>query len=139
MVEVQEPADLSVTLEWTGFEIGEEDGHLGLGFPRVLEALDRSAWSPDQLSALWGPGRGRSLLPAAADAYFRAERVRGGDTLDAGFSVLVGTGGDGTLGSELFGRGSAMLIPHAAGDLELSGSVDAIRCRPPEPTSEEGE
>jgi mannose-6-phosphate isomerase len=73
------------------------------------------------------------LLPAAADPWFRAEAVRGGDELDAGYSVLVGLSGEGTLGDEPFGRGVALLVPHAAGPLTVSGDVEAIRCRPPAP------
>ena len=86
MVEVQEPTDLSVLLEWDGFELSEDEGHLDLGWDTALGALDRSAWDEARVEALRGPGAGRSMLPPAADAWFRAERVRGGDELDAGFS-----------------------------------------------------
>jgi mannose-6-phosphate isomerase len=99
----------------------------------ALAALDRSAWDDERTAALRGPGAGRSLLPAAADPWFRAERVRGGDELDAGFSVLVGLAGTGDLAGEPFGRGTALLVPHAAGPLTVSGDVEAIRCRPPVP------
>jgi mannose-6-phosphate isomerase len=142
LVELQEPTDLSVTLEWTGFEIGEDDGHLGLGWPRVLEALDRSGWDERRLAALRAtPGR-RELLPPEAEPYFRAERVSGPETLEPGFSVLVGTRGMGTLATSetelVFGRGSAVLSPHSAGELVLAGDVEGLRCRPPAPTSGEG-
>jgi mannose-6-phosphate isomerase len=133
MVEAQEPTDLSVLLEWEGFELTEDDGHLGLGWDRALQALDSSAWSAERVAALRGPGAGRSLLPAAADPFFRAERVRGGDALDAGFSILVGLAGSGELGGEPFGRGTAMLVPYAAGPLTLGGDAEAIRCCPPAP------
>jgi mannose-6-phosphate isomerase len=142
IVELQEPTDLSVTLEWTGFELGEEDGHLGLGWPRVLEALDRSGWDQPRLAALRGPAGTRSLLPADADPYFRAERVSGGETLDPGFSVLVGTAGSGTLstGSAVlaFERGGVVLSPFSAGELVLAGDVEGLRCRPPDPAMGEG-
>jgi mannose-6-phosphate isomerase len=133
MVEVQEPADLSVLLEWDGFELTEDEGHLGLGWDTALQALDLSGWEPSRVEALRGPGAGRSLLPAAADPWFRAERVRGGDELDAGFSILVGLAGSGSVGDEPFGRGTALLVPYAAGPLRVSGDVRAIRCRPPAP------
>jgi mannose-6-phosphate isomerase len=131
MVEVQEPTDLSVLLEWDGFELTEDEGHLDLGWDRALQALDRSAWSEERVAALRGPGPGHSMLPPAADPWFRAERVRGGDELDAGFSILVGLAGSGDLGGTPFGRGTALLVPHAAGPLTLGGGVEAIRCRPP--------
>ena len=133
MVEVQEPTDLSVLLEWEGFELTEDEGHLGLGWDSALRALDRSVWDGPRAAALRGPGAGRSLLPAAADQWFRAERVRGGDELDAGFSILVALSGDGELGDEPFARGTALLVPFDAGPLTLSGDVEAIRCRPPDP------
>src|SRR5919107_3096589 len=93
MVEVQEPTDLSVLLEWECFELTEDEGHLGLGWEVALAALDRSAWSRERAAALRGPGAGRSLLPAAADPWFRAEPGRGRDTLEAGYSILVGLAG----------------------------------------------
>jgi mannose-6-phosphate isomerase len=142
MVELQEPTDFSVLLEWDGFELTEDEGHLELGWDRALAALDRSAWDEDRVAALRGPARGARLLPEAADPYFRAERVAGGDALDAGFSILVGLAGAGTLatgdGALPFGRGSAALIPHAAGATELRGDVDALRCRPADPGAGEG-
>jgi mannose-6-phosphate isomerase len=131
MVEVQEPTDLSVLLEWDGFELTEDDGHLGLGWDTALQALDLGAWDEARVSALRGSGTGRSLLPAAADACFRAERVRRGDELDAGFSILVGLEGSGDLDGVELARGTALLVPHAAGPLTVSGDVEAIRCRPP--------
>jgi mannose-6-phosphate isomerase len=133
IVEVQEPTDLSVLLEWEGFELTEDDGHLGLGWEVALTALDRSASDDERTAALRGPGAGRSLLPAAADPWFRAERVRGGDELDAGFSILVGLAGSGELGGVALARGTALLVPHASGPLTVSGDLEAIRCRPPAP------
>ena len=130
---VQEPTDLSVLLEWNGFELTEDEGHLDLGWDTALQALDRSAWSEERVRALRGPGPGRSLLPPEADAWFRAERVHGGDELDAGFSILVGLAGEGSLGGEPFGRGTVRLVPYGAGSLTLEGDVEAIRCRPPAP------
>ena len=57
-------------------------------------------------------------------------------TLDPGFSVLVVLAGAGRITSERGGslalrRGGTTLIPHAAGGTTLSGSLDAVRCRPP--------
>jgi mannose-6-phosphate isomerase len=141
LVELQEPTDLSILLEWEGFELTEDEGHLDLGWERALQALDRSAWDADRVAALRG-GDGR-LLPPEADPYFRVERVRGGDALDAGFSVLVGIAGAGSLtteggGEQPFRRGDALLVPHAAGSGSLGGDVEALRCRPPAPDAGAG-
>ena len=135
IVELQEPTDFSVLLEWEGFELSPDDGHLGLGWDTALGALDRTAWDAGRLAGLTAGGD--RLLPEAANAYFRAEHLTGGDALDPGFSILVGLAGEGTLameGGELpFGRGSAVLVPYAAGAGELRGDVTAIRSRGPAP------
>ena len=62
MVEVQEPTDLSVLLEWEGFELTEDEGHLDLGWDTALQALDRSVWDAPRAAALRGPGAGLSLI-----------------------------------------------------------------------------
>ena len=127
MVELQEPTDLSVLLEWDGFELSEDDGHLNLGWDRALQALDRRGWDEDQAHALRGPG-----LPDGADPYFRAERLHRGAVLDPGFSILVALGGKGTLATEAgeleLTRGAVALLPHAAGAGELQGNVEAAAC-----------
>ena len=122
LIELQEPTDLSINLEWAGFDLTEDGSHLGLGWDIALSALNREAF----------PGTTAPRLPPGAAAFFRAERVSGGDTLDPGFSVLLGLEGSGDLAGLPVHRGSAILIPHAAGALTLGGDVEALRCRPPE-------
>ncbi len=40
VLELQEPTDLSILLEWDGFAVdGDKDGHLNLGFDVALDAL----------------------------------------------------------------------------------------------------
>jgi mannose-6-phosphate isomerase len=134
LVELQEPTDFSAMLEWDSFPLTEEQAHLGLGWDRALEALDRGPAED--------PGPHDGLLPSAADPYFRAERRTGGAALDPGFSILVGLAGSGTLatdgGDVPFGRGSAVLVPYAAGAGELRGEFSAIRCRPADPAAGAG-
>jgi mannose-6-phosphate isomerase len=127
LAELQEPTDLSINLEWAGFDLTEDGSHLGLGWDVALQALDRDGWSADRLAWLHG-----DELPEAAAPYFRAERVQQGDTLDPGFSVLLGLDGAGELDGLPVRAGSAVLIPHAAGELSLTGDIEALRCRPPE-------
>ncbi|WP_433363993.1 class I mannose-6-phosphate isomerase [Actinoplanes sp. CA-142083] len=126
LVEIQEPTDFSVLLEYS--EFGLADGHLGLGYDLALACVDRSAWSPSRLAGLRG---GETLLPAAADEFFRASRHRGGDRLEQGFSILVAVAGGGRLTGEQdnlsIRRGDTLLVPHAAGPLRLDGPVEAIR------------
>jgi mannose-6-phosphate isomerase len=140
LVELQEPTDLSISIEWTGFELNPDSARLGLDWDVALQAVDRTAWDDERLAALTR-GNG-SLLGADADPYFRADHIEGGAQLDQGFAILVGTDGAGTLetdrGGEMpFTRGDAVLIPHAAGAGELRGDVAAIRSRPADPDAPE--
>ena len=140
VVELQEPTDLSVLLEWEGFAVdGARDGHLGLGFDVALKCVDRSGWGVERLERLRTAGRqpGVSLLPEEADPFFRAERHGGGAKLDPGFSILVVLEGSGGLthdgGQTPLTRGATVLVPHAAGEVRLVGELEVVRCRPPAP------
>lgn len=133
LLEVQEPEDLSILLEWSGFAVdGARDGHLGLGFELALEAVDRRGRTAEEIAELTRPGP-TSLLPAAADSYFRIERLRvdGSATLDAGFAVVVVADGDAVLGDVEAPRGSTVLVPAAAGAVPVTGTATLLVCRPP--------
>ncbi len=148
VVELQEPADFSVLLERTGFRLPTvARADLGLGDEVALSCLDRSAWSAQRLRDVRThtvPGSGQvSALPKSADPFFRAERVvvDGTESLDPGFSVLVVLAGEGSLRSGTDGeeiplaRGRTVLVPYAAGETTLTGSLDLVRCRPPSPAA----
>ena len=145
LVELQEPTDLSVLLEWEGFAVdGRSEGHLGLGFELALACVDHSGWSPARLGRLRG-GRGPArpgverLFPTEADPFFRAERLRPDPAaaLEAAFSILVVTHGSGRLetpgGTLDLGRGDTVLVPFAAGAGTVRGRLEAVRCLPPAP------
>lgn len=143
LVEVQQPEDLSILLEWQDFEIdGTRDGHLGLGFDRALDAVQARALTGAQADTLIAPDSSArsALVPAAAD-YFRIERVLPGaqSVLAPGLAVLVVLAGAGELsgagGVQPLTPGTVLLLPHAAGELALTGSVHAIVCRPPLPAT----
>jgi mannose-6-phosphate isomerase len=142
IVELQQPTDLSVLLEWEGFGIADErEATLGLGWDVALGCVERSAQDPGTLRAARdaaGDGPVTSLLPAAADAFFRAERVAPSPVaeLARGFSVLVVVEGAGALHPEDGGplpvrRGDTVLVPWAAGACGVEGDLVAIACRPP--------
>jgi mannose-6-phosphate isomerase len=130
LVEIQEPTDYSVLLEYEGY--GLADGHLGLGYDLALECVDRGAWTPSRIDGLRGTER---LLPEAAGEFFTARRLGGGDRPDRGFSVLIVVSGEGRLTGERddlsVRRGDTLLIPYAAGPLHLTGQIEAIRLAPP--------
>lgn len=142
ILEVQEPTDFSVLLEWRGFQIdGSRDGHLGLGFDVALGAVEMDALPVAQLAGLVrrageDADSSAGLLPSGADPFFRAESVSGGGaSLPAGFGVLVVTAGDGSveggLGDPIAVRaGMTLVVPAAAGPWRLHGEVAAICCRP---------
>src|SRR6185437_7020420 len=149
LVELQEPTDFSILLEWAGFAIdGVAQGHLGLGFDTVLAALDYSGWDAARLAALRSPRPDAAertgvtrLLPARADDFFRAERVEPSEPVDfePGYAILVVVSGRGQLtypsGSLAVRRGSTVLVPYGAGLTTLEGELRALRCRPPSPVA----
>ena len=140
VIELQEPADLSIMLEWSTFSLTESDSTLGLSLEEALSCIDRKACPPERLKGLHGrslnSGVG-SLLPSEADAFFVAERVDTavGRHLSQSYGVLVVTGGSGHLATEdgfsaPVGRGSTVAIPYSAGPAVLSGDLEGVRCLP---------
>jgi mannose-6-phosphate isomerase len=138
LVELQEPTDWSVLLEWRGLPVDPSDATLGLSSDEALACVGRRAYGPERLAALRGrrlEAAAGPLLPAEADPFFVAERVRSGGRLSPGYSVLIVTEGQGAIAAETgtpvpAGRGSTVLVPHAAGACALTGDFLAIRARP---------
>ena len=139
MIELQEPSDLSVLLEWPPADGDTWD--LGLGPDTALAAVDRSAWPGRRLDELIrrpGERPRERLLPSRSAAFFGAERLRPAPKLELepGFSILVVLDGEGQLeydeGHLDLARGLTVLVPHGAGRCRLRGGLDVIRCLPPE-------
>ena len=154
VLELQEPTDLSILLEWEGLAIdGEQDGHLGLGFDVALQAVDLRPWTAADLARVrcsLGDGPGGipglvSVLPGGADPYFRAHRIapQGSSVaVPAGLSVLLVLTGTGSVetaeaGTHQVTRGDALLVPWSAGNWSLDGDVTALLTRPPAPDAPE--
>lgn len=147
VLELQEPTDWSILLEWEGFDVdGRRDGHLGLGFDVALDAVRTDPLGADEVRRLrvpvsMQPDAGPpGLLAESATGFFRAARVGGGDVreLPAGFMVLVATSGAGRLACESgepvdIGAGDVLVVPHAAGAVHVVGDVEGYVCRPPGP------
>lgn len=138
VVELQEPADLSVLLEFTGFPgIDRSAAFLDLDEQLALTALDRSAWAGERLAELIVPRRLGWALPAKAEPFFRAERivVDGTHAVDSGYAVFVVVDGAGELrtasGDVAVSRGATVLVPYGAGPVEITGILELVRCRPP--------
>ena len=134
IVELQEPTDFSVLLEWDGFDLdGPADGHLGLGFDVALDAVrtdafdgadvDRLVRRADATDAPGAPGR---CCPTLADPYFRAWGVdaptrrghRSGGVLGRRRHRREGTL-SGPAAASTISRGDAFVVPHAAGAADV--------------------
>jgi mannose-6-phosphate isomerase len=141
IVELQEPSDLSVLLEWDGFGIADTaEATLGLGWEVALACVETAARDPESLRAprVRRDATVARLLPRAADPFFRAERIAPAPMapLERGFTILVVIDGAGVLhGGEALPvlRGDTVLVPWEAGPCHLEGDVVAIACRPPAP------
>lgn len=142
ILEVQQPSDLSILLEWEGYEIdGAAVGHLGAGWEIALDAVDVRGRDRDELEKLITRAAAPELLPPEAARWFRVAQHDGGDrdVLPAAFRVLVAVEGAGRIEPagaagwppvEL-ARGATVVVPHAAGPLRLAGDVRVVECSPP--------
>jgi mannose-6-phosphate isomerase len=143
VLELQEPTDLSALLEWNDFAVdGAKDGHLGLGFDLVLDALRYTPVDKDESSLLLtrnrlsAPG---SIFTAAADPYFRADYISAlTGSIESGFGIFLGLSGGGEVCFESaekihIVKGDALLVPTAAGSWSVNG-VEGLLARPPLPS-----
>jgi len=142
VLELQEPTDMSALLEWNEFAVdGVKDGHLGLGFDTVLDALRYSPIDRNEAEKLFVPQRlfganDLSIFSEAANPYFRADYLTGKNSkVNAGFAIVLILVGAGTItfehGSSMpIEKGDAIVIPHSEGDWILNGA-QGIVCRPP--------
>jgi mannose-6-phosphate isomerase len=147
LVELQEPTDLSILVEWRRFGVSSGTEHLGLGWDAALGSIDTSPLDLDEFTRRASPSGPsvENVFPPQADTYFRAQRVRpAGWTVElpGSFAVLVVLGGDGVLRTERGGdvalhRGDTCLVPHAAGAVTLEGDLELLRCLPPAPDAPE--
>ena len=141
IVELQEPSDMSVLIEWDGFGIEDEDeATLGLGWDTAMGCVERAARDPSALRESPGDGAVAEILPPAADFFFTAQRIApaGGTVqLDAGFAVVVVLDGAGAIAERAVKRGDALLLPYASGPVSAEGDLTAIACRPPMSGAEE--
>ena len=141
VLELQEPTDLSALLEWEGFAVdGIKDGHLGLGFETVTDALKLDPLTESEFDSLvirdvFASKTLRSILPLKADGYFRAHLAPGSGEIEQGFAIALVLSGTGSItfanAPEMrVTQGDALVIPHAAGEFTVTGA-HIIICRPP--------
>jgi mannose-6-phosphate isomerase len=149
IVELQEPSDLSIILEYENFAaLDAATALLGMSVRTALSGVRRTSATAD-LSALLVKAAAaetcdgvRELLPGGAAPYFRAQWVSTSSAqqeLDAGFSIVVVASGAGRLswqgGERAVRSGQTLLLPYALGPCRVSGQVNLIRCLPPDPAA----
>jgi mannose-6-phosphate isomerase len=139
LVELQQPVDLSIILEWQAYPgLDASSAVLGLDPGAALSGLDRSAWDADRLRELRSSRAADDttrLFPQRADAFFRADLHTGAVRWDADFAVLVVLDGTGSLrwndGELELAAGTTVLVPWGAGSTWAEGDASILRCRPP--------
>lgn len=140
LLEVQEPEDLSILLEWKGFDLdGATDGHLGLGFDVALDAVETTHRTRVEIRSLVRRNQvSGPVLDPESSRYFRLDRMPSGETFPAGFAIVVALSGSTSI--ELSGgaimqlqRGMTVILPFAAGDVTLHGDGAVLIARPPAP------
>lgn len=138
LVEVQEPEDLSILLEWIGFELdGFRDGHLGLGFDLALDAVDlRGVTRAEAEGLVLRAPRDGSVVVDSAAPYFRLNHVAQAHDFPAGLAIVICLDGPAELTRPDCTRarletGSTTLVPHSIGAYAISGG-SVLVARPPE-------
>ena len=142
VLELQEPTDLSILLEWDGFAVdGDKDGHLNLGFDTALDALRFSPLTQNEEKEIItkfdiGGQKSGAIFNSIASPFFRADYLTAGhNKVEAGFGIFLSLAGDGTMKFENdqtldVKQGDAVIIPHSAGGFTLS-DCSGILSRPP--------
>jgi len=143
IVELQEPTDFSVVLEWREFGLTDRhDGQLGMSPALSLQCFDRRRRGAEDIARLHRKAQSNvggiaTLFPPDADPFFQAQEIVVADslTLPAQYSVLIVLEGAGELvtasSQTAVARGSTVLIPYSAGAVTVRGTLRAIRCLPP--------
>lgn len=140
MVEVQEPSDLSIFLEWKDFPLaGGAAGHLGLDDATAATAVVSGIERADVDRFVTASRDDSGDLLRGTEAPFRVDRLRDGDSQEAGFAVFVTVAGRGVISSEHgepveVAMGSTVVRPNACGTSLVEGEgLQVIVARPPAP------
>lgn len=141
LVEIQQPSDLSIFLEWKSFPLpGGAGGHLGVSDAQAAGIVRGGMEAGDVDALRTSDRRTRGDLLHGVEAPFRLERLGDGDPVEQGYSVLFCVAGSGKLtapGSTPLplAAGSTIVIPWAAGEGTLRGDdrLEVVIARPPLP------
>ena len=144
LVEIQQPSDLSIFLEWRSFPLpGGAGGHLGVSDEQAAGIVQSGMEASDVDALRTADHRTRGDLLHGAEAPFRLERLGDGDPVEQGYSVLFCLEGSGELATSgnvplPLAAGSTILIPWAAGEGTLRGDdgLEVVIARPPRPSGD---
>jgi mannose-6-phosphate isomerase len=148
MVEVQEPTNFSILIEHAGYPIAPEAAHLGLGWDRAIDAVDRRGYPREAVVSRYvrraDPAREGEIAVVGPEfvEFFGASQLRLGPNatrdVPAGYWVGVVIAGRGELeyasGRVALRRGDTFCVPHALGAHKVRATRDGltvIRCLPP--------
>ncbi len=145
IIELQEPTDFSVMLEWKDFGMPDaRDGQLGMSREQSLQCFDCNGLTAADISTHHRTARANgsgvaTLFPTDADPFFQAQDVvvtrAVSVAVEASYSVLIVVEGAGSVTTTTSAlpveRGSTVLVPYSAGPVTLRGAMRAIRCLPP--------
>lgn len=142
VLELQEPTDLSILLEWDGFAVdGDKDGHLNLGFETALDALQLEPLTDKQQGQIISrfestQSISHAIFKSIADDFFRADYLTGDSRrVEPGFGVFLALAGNGLMkfsnaSAIRVNIGDAIVVPHSAGELSIENCA-GILSRPP--------
>jgi len=142
VLELQEPTDLSILLEWDGFAVdGDKDGHLNLGFDTALDALQLEPLTDKQQGQIISrfestQSISHAIFKSIADDFFRADYLTGDSRrVEPGFGVFLALAGNGLMkfsnaSAIRVNIGDAIVVPHSAGELSIENCA-GILSRPP--------
>jgi mannose-6-phosphate isomerase len=145
VMEVQEPTDFSIVLEWSITTSTREESHLGIGFDAAMQAVSTMALPHSRLGRLVVRNdlavrhpESRSVLPVDADPFFTLHHVAPmpGSTqrIGSGFAVMLVLSGNARLvgahESIHVSSGQVLAVPHAFGAWEVDGNASVLVAAP---------
>ncbi|EJC75750.1 phosphomannose isomerase [Rhizobium leguminosarum bv. trifolii WSM2012] len=139
-VELQEPTDFSIVVEWSATSLTRDNSELGIGWPSVTDAISLKAMSKQELASLVSQhnldradGGVREMIASAARPFFSLlHAVAGSSDWDVGgaFAVVLAIDGNGAIDNGrtkiTIKKGEAFAIPRDFGPWHLTGNVSAL-------------
>jgi len=154
ILEPQEPTDWNILAEWEGFPYGREEGTLGLGWDRALDAASFEEMPLDYLNSYVkrkpvtmrqeNGNKEETLLPDEAKKYFRLTRLKIDKKIHMpsgrGFYCAITTQGEGKIvgkfGDRPLKRGKSVFIAASLLPFDLVNTgatpLEIVCCYPPQ-------